>query len=424
MPGHKADGDFCAAFPAALSDITELPFSDDLQSPVGAIKSAQEEIARIVGADRAYITTDGSSSGVMALLFAASRFGKKIIVFRNSHKSVFNACRLTGVEPVVAEGREREGVILPPAPEEIERLYTAGVAGIMATSPDYYGNVAPLEEYKKIAERHGGFLFADGAHGAHLAFEEGRRGYAGLFADAWVDGAHKTLPALTQGASVLCSEKFARPVEEGLSLFRTTSPSYPIMASVEFGYRYLQSEPSRVACAKRGAARLKSLFGEGTFYPADDWTKLLLDCKRLGADPAAVERKLAERGIYIEMNDGRYLLFYLSPMVTERAFGKLGAALGEILSLPEIQNTYRGLPRVAAAGKRRCGYLKAVGAEAEYVPLRSAAGRICAENAGVTPPCFPVVAAGEEIGREAVQILGGGRNTFGIVGGKIKVVKE
>ena len=139
MPGHKGRGEFARLFPQAKYDITELSFSDDLQDPSGAIAAAQSDIASIVGAKRAYITTDGSSSGVMACVYAASRIGKKLIVPRNSHKSVFNACRILGVEPVIVQGEEREGVILPPDPDLISRLVAADVhiAGMIATSPLY-----------------------------------------------------------------------------------------------------------------------------------------------------------------------------------------------------------------------------------------------------------------------------------------------
>ena len=49
---------------------------------------------------------------------------------------------------------------------------------------------------------------------------------------------------------------------------------------------------------------------------------------------------------------------------------------------------------------------------------------MCAENVGVTPPCLPVIVAGEIISERAVQVLKSSRNTFGIVNGKIKVVKR
>ena len=49
---------------------------------------------------------------------------------------------------------------------------------------------------------------------------------------------------------------------------------------------------------------------------------------------------------------------------------------------------------------------------------------MCADNAGVTPPCLPVVIAGEMISEQAVNVLLKAHSTFGIVDGKIKVVKR
>jgi arginine/lysine/ornithine decarboxylase len=49
---------------------------------------------------------------------------------------------------------------------------------------------------------------------------------------------------------------------------------------------------------------------------------------------------------------------------------------------------------------------------------------MCAENAGITPPCLPVVIAGEIISAEAAKLLSSAKQTFGIENGKIKVVKK
>ena len=56
------------------------------------------------------------------------------------------------------------------------------------------------------------------------------------------------------------------------------------------------------------------------------------------------------------------------------------------------------------------------------MPLSEAAGRICARNAGVTPPCFPVVVAGEQITEQAVAALAAAKHTFGTDGG-IEVIR-
>ncbi len=313
IPGHKNSKSFKKVFPVAPIDVTELDFSDDLNCPDGVIKKAQEDLAEILGAKKAYITTDGSTSAIMAMIFVASHYGTKIIVPRNSHKSVFNACRIMNVEPVIVQGHTEEGILTPPAPDLIETLIVndVSIAGMIVPSPDYYGNIAPLEDYATVLKKYDRLLFVDGAHGAHLAFEHGRAGYAGIYADMWVDGAHKTLPTLTQGA-IACvnNENIIARAEEGLSIFRTTSPSYPIMASVEYGVKFLVNNPQYLQKAKEAVLELKTELSSFKLYLSPDWTKFAVDFKPLGIDPELVAARIKKKGIYPEMVNGRYILFY------------------------------------------------------------------------------------------------------------------
>lgn len=426
MPGHKNFPAFRAAFPVAPIDITELSFSDDLSCPSGAIDRAQRDIAEITGAKRAFITTDGSSSGVMAMMYVAAAFGNKIIVPRNSHKSVFNACRLLGTEPVIVQGKEEEGVLTFPEPELLEKLIVndVNISGAIITSPDYYGNIAPLDRYAEVLRKHGRYLFVDGAHGAHLALEEDRKGYAGVYADMWVDGVHKTLPVLTQGAAVLvANEELSDKAEEAMSVFRTTSPSYPVMASVEYGIKYFINNPKLLARAKDAVAAFRAEMEGVTFYPSADWAKVAIDFKPLGIDPSIAQTALEKKGIYAEMNDGRYLLSYLSPVVTAGQLAELRAALIGVMAKKKNKGTFRDRPSIPVA-ERTYSFIYALRQRAEYVPLREAVGRMCAENAGVTPPCLPVVIAGEMVSSQAAELLSSAKNTFGVRDGKIKVVRR
>ena len=426
MPGHKNFPAFRAAFPVAPIDITELSFSDDLSCPSGAIDRAQRDIAEITGAKRAFITTDGSSSGVMAMMYVAAAFGNKIIVPRNSHKSVFNACRLLGTEPVIVQGKEEEGVLTFPEPELLEKLIVndVNISGAIITAPDYYGNIAPLDRYAEVLRKHGRFLFVDGAHGAHLALEEDRKGYAGVYADMWVDGAHKTLPVLTQGAAVLvANEELSDKAEEAMSVFRTASPSYPVMASVEYGIKYFINNPKLLARAKDAVAAFRAEMEGVTFYPSADWAKVAIDFKPLGIDPSIAQTALEKKGIYAEMNDGRYLLFYLSPVVTAGQLAELRAALIGVMAKKKNKGTFRDRLSIPVA-ERTYSFIYALRQRAEYVPLREAVGRMCAENAGVTPPCLPVVIAGEMVSPQAAELLSSAKNTFGVRDGKIKVVRR
>ena len=92
-PGHKQTG----------WDITELSYSDNLSSPHGCIARAQEDIARILRAYKSFILTDGSTAGVLSILFSAKLLGvKRVGVCENSHKSVFNGISLLGLTPLRA----------------------------------------------------------------------------------------------------------------------------------------------------------------------------------------------------------------------------------------------------------------------------------------------------------------------------------
>lgn len=425
-PGHKGGGALAAQLKICGEDVTELSYTDDLSSPHGAIAEAQSDIAMLCGAKRAYITTDGSTSGILAMMYAVRGRGGKMIVPRNSHKSVWNACRLLNIEPVIVQGPERDGVILPPDGGEIAELVARDkdIIGMIAVSPDYYGNVAPLEKYAEALHSAGRVLIADGAHGAHLAFEQGRRGYAGVYADMWVESAHKSLPSLTQGAAVLLNDlSLEEKLKEGLSVFRTTSPSYPVMASVEFGYKYVAANPQAVAAVKSAVNDFKAKWPDYRFYPSADYTKLCLDCAPLAVDSRILAHKLEKSGVFCEFADGRYIVFYLSVATTAAHFRALAKALAKALKEKGVRGTY--FRRAALPPPERTySYLYALSRPYEYVSLDAAIGRMSACNAGLMPPCIPAVAAGEIITEGAVRILKEGGHTFGLTDGKIKVVKK
>ncbi len=424
MPGHKADGEFAEKFPVAPMDVTELSYSDNLHCPKDVIAAAQRDIAEILGARKSYITTDGSSSGVFAMLYCAAKYGKKVALMRTSHQSVWNACALFGLEPLILPGAEREGVYLPPEPGQLEKLISADdeISAALITSPDYYGNVAPLEEYSEILRRHNRLLLVDEAHGAHLAFGDAKL-YAGAYADMWVDGAHKTLPTLTQGAVVCVNDSRLVPcAEEALGIFRTTSPSYPVMASVEYGVKYVANHREKYAAVLEEVGR----FGDGfplPVRPTDDKFKLAVDFKPLSVSADKVAEILESKGVYAEFSDGRYILFYLSPLTGTGELEKLKKRLLAAVGDRNLKGTYAARENFLGT-ERTYGYLYALGKPHERVDLDKSAGRICAANAGVTPPCFPVTVAGEIITPAAIKILTKANNTFGITGGKICVVKK
>ncbi|MBE7084684.1 MAG: hypothetical protein E7368_01355 [Clostridiales bacterium] len=387
-PGHKQKG----------WDITELSFSDNLSSPHGCIARAQEDIARILGANKSFILTDGSTAGVLSMLLSAKTLGiTRIAVCENSHKSVFNGMSLLRLTPTVLHKRTKDGI---PAPVCVEDFQGIEADAILLTSPDYYGNIPDLEAIRAYCDRTGKLLLVDGAHGGHLHFD--KRLYAGTYADLWVDGVHKSLPAFTQGAIVSArTEALASALERAVDVFRTTSPSYPIMASVEYAVKYPANEPlARMATEwEKTCDRL---------YFGGDWTKL---CALFGENANTVHALLQRDGIFAEFCDGNVVNFYLSPATKKGDFLRLKKRLCSL---------FEKFPYTRVEDVPTPVLLQKNG-ETEWIPLEKSIGQVCAENCGLFPPCTPLLRKGERITQEKVRLLQEADNVFGLQENKISV---
>ncbi len=390
-PGHKI----------GKWDITELSFSDNLASPRGCIQEAERDIARILGATKSFILTDGSTSGIFSMLYAAKKLGvKKLLVIEPVHKSVYNACAALEIQPTAFLTKENFSQI-PTLLGDSDALF--------CTSPDYYGNVAKLEDFRALCDKEKKLLLIDGAHGSHLHFNKSV--YAGSYADMWVDGAHKNLPALTQGAVLSAKgEKCAEALLESVNIFRTTSPSYPIMASVEYAVKY----PPNLTLEKevRAFAKKHSPF----LLVNEDWTKL---CVPFGKRAFDAEKELENAGIYAEFCDGENVMFYLSPATKLYDFKRLCKKLEKLFNrypLTKREENQTPAPVLLTDEKESN--------DVEWLPLTQAENRIAARDCGLFPPCTPLIRRGEKIEKEKIELLQKANNVFGLNDNKILIYKE
>ena len=391
-PGHKN----------AKWDITELSFSDNLSAPKGCIFQAEKDISTLLQAEKSFILTDGSTSGVLSMLYAAKRLGAKTVAFSlSSHKSVYNGCKILGLTPLVYDNDETKTLVYEKADV------------IFITSPDYYGKVADLKTLREFCDQNKKLLLIDGAHGGHLRFEKPL--YAGSFADMWVDGVHKSLPAFTQGAVVSAKdERTAQALREGVDCFRTTSPSYPIMASVEYAVKYPRNtvlETEVKDFQKAFPARIRQ---------NDDWTKL---CVTFGEKAFAIEKQLESEGYFLEFCDGNELVFYLSPATPTRIFRRLKKKLITLFTQYPLSEKDVGRYALNENKTKNAPTVFELN-ETEWVKINEAENRICAALFGLFPPCTPLVRIGEKITQKEIGLLLQADNVFGVVDGKILVKKE
>ena len=94
VPGHKngkgAEKDFYEFMgpnPFKI-DVTIFDLVDGLHNPKSHIKEAQELAAEAFGAERTLFCVHGTSGAIQAMIIASVKAGEKILVPRNTHKSI------------------------------------------------------------------------------------------------------------------------------------------------------------------------------------------------------------------------------------------------------------------------------------------------------------------------------------------------
>ena len=436
MPGHKRR--LCPApdLPAAW-DMTEVEGVDDLHSAQGILKEAMDRTARLHGAERTWYLVNGSTCGLLAGIRALAPAHSQVLVARNCHKAVYHAIELGNLRahwltPPVLSPFGVYGSLSPEAVEEAFQACPEAVC-VVLTSPTYEGVLSDIAGIAAVCHAHGAALLVDEAHGAHLGlFPDWPDSAVHLGADLVVQSAHKTLPSLTQTALLhLGKGSRADPeeVERQLGIFETSSPSYPLLASLDGCTGFCTAEGGKAFAAWREALRkfdgiVESLrhfqvLGHGGTAPEIfdfDPSKLPVCTAGTGETGVSLAETLRKRFRFeTEMACGNITLAMTSPADTETALCRFGEALrtldAEHTSCP-AQTPILPPP----AGRPVCTIGEAVLRPAEAVPLAEAAGRVSAEYVWAYPPGVPLIAPGEQAEPgfpEAVSaLLGSGTNLY------------
>lgn len=224
------------------SDISEV----DAYDPQKGVNEAETKAAKIYGTKYTKFLTNGSTSGIIAAVLASK--GKKIMVWNNSHPCHKNACKLANAKIIEYDLPldEEWGVYKAITPAEVEKLIkkSNNADTLIVTSPSYEGMVANVEKISDICKKNKVTLIVDEAHGALYPFSDRLPQSAVKFADFTVQSLHKTAGGLNPTA--LLHSNSTDPTE-ALKMISTTSPSYPMLATIEANINYLNSARGRKA---------------------------------------------------------------------------------------------------------------------------------------------------------------------------------
>ncbi len=406
-------------------DATELSGLDDLHAPEGVILEAHRLLSDLYGAGNSYFLVGGSTVGNLAMVLAAVTEGEIVLVQRNAHKSIFNAIKLAKAVPVFIEpefdaSAQVAGGLAPSAVMDAIKSYPAAKA-LIVTYPNYYGMVTNLVEIIETAHNHGLAVMVDEAHGVHfIAGSPFPPSAVSLGADIVVQSAHKTLPAMTMGAYLHYNE--GRISKEKLELYlqmlQSSSPSYPIMASLDAARSYLGTLKKDELQELEGEIRsfrtqVNDIPGLTVLPQSGDPLKMVIRSS-LGYSGFTLQSLLEEQGVFTELADEHNVLLVL-PLLKdrkrarafyERALERLSKVQsGNRTRTASIKPASTPGGRTASFGTLALSYREMEARETGYIPFDQAASEICAEMVIPYPPGIPLFMPGERISREALGRL-------------------
>lgn len=385
----------------AALDFTELTPTGNLYKGGDAIEAAEMLWAEAAGMESCFFLTDGSTQGNQTALALAAKPGETVLLGRDSHRSVITAAALLDLRPVWLCGAwdREDGLYAPVTADGVDKALTAhpDCRTVLVTAPSYYGVMPDLPTIAEAVHAHRGRLIVDGAHGAHLPF----LGYTGYrSADLVVMSAHKTLPAMGQAALLFANGYEPADLRAAARLFGTSSPSYPMMASLDAARAYMTEQGGADAyrvTAERTAS-LRAAFPTLRTAGETDPCRFVLRCSRA----QEIARALESRHIYPEMSDLGHVVFICTPMNREEDFRALEAALR---ACGPLGGDFREPVPPAELPEPVLTPREAVFAPADRLPLEDAVGKVAAEPVAPYPPGIPVIAPGERIEKKHVAYL-------------------
>lgn len=254
------------------SDISEV----EAYNPEEALELAEKKATKIYGTQSTHFLTNGSSCGIIASTLATCKRGDKLLIWNKSHPCHRNAGMLAGAEIIEYELPYNKEWGIYERLENIDELLDKYLPkAIIVTSPSYEGIVSDIPKISEACKKRGIYLIIDEAHGALYPFSEELPQSAIKYADFTVQSLHKTAGGINPTALLHCNCDL--DIKKALKMISTTSPSYPMLATIEANINFLNSKKGRKKISEL-ISQIKEIKSELTnleFY-GDDITKILV----------------------------------------------------------------------------------------------------------------------------------------------------
>ena len=233
-------------------DISEVS-GYDIEGKDNPIFQSEKITAKYFNVEHSFYLTGGASAGLLASMMALNKFGKKVILARNVHKSAINGVILSGLEPIWldVDFLDKWGIFSRVNPLSLEKIFAKekNIAGCVIVSPTYEGVISDIHKIADICHKNNIPLIVDEAHGGHLtslrgalATKQSHNSAISLGADLVTQSWHKSLGSLTQsGVLHLVNDNYFtyQDIKRSLDLVSSTSPSFLLLLSLELTRKHL-----------------------------------------------------------------------------------------------------------------------------------------------------------------------------------------
>lgn len=223
------------------NDFSEIEGFDNIKNPTGAIKNSLSKAAQLYGVANTFYLTNGSTQGILTILLSFLEYNDLIIVAENCHQAVFDGISLAQARAIVLnlEYDSEWGIYKPITADAVYRAFQLNpkAKAFVLSCPYYEGIISDIEKISRVCKELDKILIVDEAHGALWSFDNSISIPAAyLGADAVVQSLHKTCGAPNQ-CSLLHLPKNSKlsfeKINNTYNKLMTTSPSYPLLFSIE-----------------------------------------------------------------------------------------------------------------------------------------------------------------------------------------------
>eukprot|EP00830_Metopus_es_P013345 TRINITY_DN322_c1_g1_i1.p1 TRINITY_DN322_c1_g1~~TRINITY_DN322_c1_g1_i1.p1 ORF type:complete len:673 (+),score=115.70 TRINITY_DN322_c1_g1_i1:65-2083(+) len=222
-----------------------------------AMKHAERKVKEIFGSDFAHLVSNGTTTSNKLVFMATTSNQDKVFVDRNCHKSIVQSLIMTSTSPTYLRPERNDyGIIGPITQDEIREKITGDPALVVITNSTYDGLCYDVEKTKNnIGSKSETILFDEAWYG-HAIFSPlyaKRYAMSNVIMDSKeksptvfaTQSTHKLLSAFSMASVVLIkSGKGVRFVpdsfEETWMMHTSTSPFYPLLASIEVGTQMME----------------------------------------------------------------------------------------------------------------------------------------------------------------------------------------